>query len=192
MSKSLRDRLFTSLFCVMSVCACGVDTGAGADSSMDVSGDGVALDTTLPTTQLVVINEVVAKATNDPSFNPTASDWVELYNKSGAEVSLDGWRINDSKSKSAEQAIALPPGLKVPAKGYLVLFFNKDGAGSPVIGKGLSASEALSLFDAEGKLHDLVDWKDGDAPEGKSWGRSPDGSAAFATFDKPTPNAANP
>jgi hypothetical protein len=140
----------------------------------------------------VVVNEVVAKALADASFNPTGSDWIELYNDGDAEVDLEGARLIDSKSKGFAEATALPPGTKIPAKGYLVVFFNHDGAGTPVIDKGLGAKEAVTLFDRDGVTLDQVDWKDGDAPEGKSWGRSPDGAAVFRTFDKPTPNAKNP
>lgn len=140
----------------------------------------------------VVINEVVAKAIADASFNPTGSDWVELYNDGDAEVDLQGARIIDSKSKGFDEAVALPPGTKIPSKGYLIIYFNHDGAGSPVVDKGLSAKEALTLFAADGAQLDQVDWKDGDVPEGKSWGRSPDGSTSFRTFDTPTPNKPNP
>ncbi|HAN30636.1 MAG TPA: hypothetical protein DCQ06_03470 [Myxococcales bacterium] len=181
-----------ALILMVSTAACATDSNSNALATADAGGDAEMLNTTLPNEPIVVINEVVAKAINDPTFNPTASDWVELYNRSAKPIEMDGWKINDSKSKGADFAYPLPPGLTIPAKGFLVLFFNKDGAGSPVIGKGLSSSEALSLFDDNGQLHDLVDWKDGDAPEGKSWGRSPDGSAAFATFSSPTPNAPNP
>ena len=167
----------------------GSDAGA-ADSGGTDTGGGA--DTGFPADRTVFINEVVAKAVPDAKYNPTASDWVELYNSSSEKIDLAKWRIIDSKSKPFAEAIALPPGTTIPAKGYLLIYFNKDGAGSPTIAKGLSATEALALFSPDGVLQDLVDWKEGDAPEGKSWGRTPDGSEITKTFDKPSPNAANP
>lgn len=161
----------------------GGGTDAGGDTGGGGGGGGQAG---------IVINEVVVKAIADASFNPTGSDWIELYNDGDAEVNLEGARIIDSKSKGFDEAVALPPGTKIPAKGYLVIYFNHDGAGSPVVDKGLSAKEALTLFASDGAQLDQVDWKDGDAPEGKSWGRSPDGSTTFRTFDDPTPNKPNP
>ena len=128
----------------------------------------------------------------DASFNPTGSDWVELYNDGDAAVDLSGARMIDSKTKGFADATALPPGTSIPAKGFLIVFFNHDGAGTPVIDKGLGASEALTLFGSDGIQLDQVDWKDGEAPEGKSWGRSPDGASVFRTFDKASPNAKNP
>lgn len=186
-----------SLVAALGLSACSseagaTDTGTSDGGATDGGADSGGSDTGLPNDQQVVINEVVAKAVPDGKINPTGSDWIELYNKTSAKVDLAGWRIIDSKSKPFAEAIPLPPGLSIPAKGYLLVYFNKDGAGSPVIPKGLSATEAVSLFAADGSLHDLVDWKEGDAPEGKSWGRTPDGSSVTATFDTPTPNAANP
>ena len=189
----------SALALTLTLCLSACSTTDGANGGPSDAGavdstatDSATTDTGLPANRTVFINEVVAKAVPDAKYNPTASDWVELYNSSSEKVDLAGWRIIDSKSKPFAEAIALPPATTIPAKGYLLIYFNKDGAGSPTIPKGLSATEALSLFSADGVLQDLVDWKDGDAPEGKSWGRTPDGSEITKTFDTPTPNAANP
>ncbi|MCO4759987.1 MAG: lamin tail domain-containing protein [Myxococcales bacterium] len=188
-------------FLVFGLSGCSTETG-GVDGADGTTTDGTTTDgavsdsggsdTGATTNPSVVVNEVVVKAVPDSQFNPTGSDWIELYNTTDAKVDMTGWRVIDSKSKPFAEAIPLPPGISIPAKGFLVIYFNKDGAGSPTIEKGLGASEAVSLFSADGALQDMADWKDGDAPEGKSWGRTPDGSDITKTFDKPTPNAANP
>jgi len=198
LSRRLRFALMLGVLCaaIFSMTACSASAGNDAgstDAGVNDAGapDGAGgEDVGLPADRTVFINEVVAKAVPD-KINPTASDWLELYNKTEAKIDLAGWRIIDSKTKPFAEAIALPPGTSIPAKGYLLIYFNKDGAGSPTIPKGLSGKEAVSLFSADGKLQDIVDWKDGDVPEGKSWGRTPDGSDVTKTFDTPTPNAAN-
>ncbi len=171
----LGRRLLTLALCVAAA-SCGSD--GGGDGGTGQEG--------------IVINEICAKAIADASFNPTGSDWIELYNGSNATVDLSGAALIDSKSKPFADALPLPAGTKIPANGYLIVYFNHDGVGVPNIAKGLGASEALTLYGADGGLLDQVDWKDGDAPEGSSWGRSPDGGSLTRTFDKPTPSAPNP
>jgi hypothetical protein len=97
----------------------------------------------------------------------------------------------DSKSKGFGVALALPPGTKIAAKGYLIIYFNHDGEGSPVLDKKLGGDEALSVYHPSGALVDMVNWEPPDSVPKKSWGRSPDGGGVFVVFDKPTPGAAN-
>ena len=168
------------------------DTTAGDTTAGDTTaGDGAAQDAGPVVIPKVFLNEVVAKGVAGSPGNATGSDWIELYNAEDAAVSLAGFKIIDSGQKTAEYAFPLPPGTSIAAKGYLVVFFNHDGAGSPVIDKGLGADEAATLFHPSGAVVDRVNWEDGDAPEGKSWGRLPDGSAMFSTMAVPTLGAAN-
>ncbi len=164
-----------AMLCLPSLAACASDGGDGG-----------------PPQAGVVLNEIVCAAIADGSFNPIGSDWAELFNGSAEAVDLSGARLIDSKSKTFDEAMALPAGTKIPALGYLVVFFNDQGFGNPVIEKGLSSSEALTFFGSDGLLLDQLDWKEGDCLEGASWGRSPDGGSALRAFDAPTPNAKNP
>ena len=165
----------------------GTDAGA-TDGAADGSSAADTADVVVPK---LFINEVVAKAAKGDPANPTGSDWLELYNDGAEEVDLTGCRILDSAKKPFDSGFTLPPGTKIGAKGFLVVFFNHDGAGTPVIDKGLAADEAATLWDSTGKMLDQVNWETGDAPQGNSWGRVPDGSKVFKTMTKPTPGAAN-
>jgi hypothetical protein len=55
----------------------------------------------------------------------------------------------------------------------------------------LGSEEELAIFNPKGDLVALVQWKDGDSPTGKSFGRIPDATGAFKTLDTPTPGATN-
>ena len=94
----------------------------------------------------IVINEVMA----DPKGS-ALPEYVELYNASGREISLEGWTFNyDGK------AISLPR-VTFPAEGYAVLY--RKGASLPlgksVLGLGLEAFPA-NMLDA-GKVLALED-----------------------------------
>ncbi len=70
----------------------------------------------------IVINEIMYK--HAPVFLPTgktsnAEQWIELYNKSGAAVSLNGWSINGGVSYAFASTVSIPAG------GYLVVAKDK-------------------------------------------------------------------
>ncbi len=143
--------------------------GAGADDAS--SGAGRA-DVGL------VINEVAAQG--DPL------DWFELYNASDAPLSLDGFVIADDLL-DAGRRVPFPTGLVVPAGGYLQVQLDKDGWPGFALGR----DEELGIWTAGGTLVAEVDWAEGDADEGTSYARQPDGTGDFETVDEPTPGAAN-
>ena len=61
---------------------------------VNISGEGMVtvIAGEVEATDHVVINEFVA--------NPdSGNDWVELYNPTGSDISLDGWALNDSASQ---------------------------------------------------------------------------------------------
>ncbi len=69
----------------------------------------------------VVINEVFYDA---PSGWPEPeAEWIEIYNPTGADVDLSGWRLSDDPSPAGgdEGAYEFPPGASVPAGGYLTV-----------------------------------------------------------------------
>jgi hypothetical protein len=176
------------LLCALLSWGCG-DGAVGDD--VDGGGDAMVGDVGPIGMTALFINEVAAKGTAIGPFNPTASDWVELFNQSNSTLDLAGYRLIDSAKKGFAEATALPPHTKIPARGYLILYFNNDGAGTPNIDGKLGKDEALSLYHPGGLRIDVVNWELGDSPAGKSWGRSPDGSSVFKTFVQPTPGAPN-
>jgi PKD repeat protein len=141
-------------------------------------------DVPMPTPE-IVINEFVA--------NPaTGNDWLELYNPTASNASLELWTIKDGANNSLDLS-----GQTVPAGGYLVLEFsnklNKDG-------------DVIYLDNGTSPIDQVAygTWNDGNTADnapapgsGQSAGRYPDGtdsnndSADFILFDTPTPEAPN-
>jgi len=127
-------------------------------------------DTTAPTT--VVVNEVVAKAPGG------AADWVELYNPTRAAVDLGGWSLRDS---GEDIRFVFPDDTTIQAGGFLVLE-GPGGFGALVFAFGIGGEDSVRLFDASSALVDSTTWTEGQAPEGGSWGRYPDGLGDFRTL----------
>jgi chitodextrinase len=133
----------------------------------------------------IVINEFMANPT-------TGNDWIELYNPTATNVSLDLWTIRDGANNSLDLT-----GINLPAGGYLVLDFsnklNKDG-------------DIIYLENGTASIDHVAygNWPDGNTADnapapgtGQSAGRYPDGqdtdtdSADFMLFNIPTPGAPN-
>ena len=126
----------------------------------------------------LVINEVAAQG--DPL------DWFELHNASDSPLSLDDFVVADDLSDPGKR-VAFPAGLVVPPGGYLQVQLDKDAWPGFALGR----DEELGVWTADGTLVAEVDWAEGDADEGTSYARRPDGTGDFETVDEPTPGAAN-
>ncbi len=126
----------------------------------------------------LVINEVAAKG--DPL------DWFELYNTRDSDISLSGLVVADDLTNAAKR-VAFPAGLVIAPGEYLQVEVDSDNWA----GFGLGSDEELGIWTSEGVLVDSVDWDEGDAGEGESYARVPDGSGEFQTVGHPTPGAAN-
>jgi hypothetical protein len=73
-------------------------------------------------TNTVVINEVLSNSGN-------AADWIELYNRTDAEIAIGGWFLSDDASNLLKYRI--PTGTTIPAKGYLIFYEDTNfGVGS--------------------------------------------------------------
>ncbi len=124
----------------------------------------------------LVVNEVVATSPDGP-------DWVELKNTGPRPVSLEGWMLTDKRPDTHRHPLsgAIAPGQ------HLVV---RRGVGG--FDFGLGPGDAARLYDPTGQLVDSLEWADGQAPAGSSFGRSPDGTGPGRTLRPPTPGAANP
>jgi hypothetical protein len=125
----------------------------------------------------IVINEVVAASPE--------GDAVELLNLSASPVDLGGFFVTDDPEGEPQKA-ALPAGTVIAAGAYFVL-----PVGDLTVGFGLGSDEAFGLFAADGARVDVTDWAEGDAIEGTSWGRLPNGTGAFRTLGRVTLGAPN-
>ena len=104
---------------------------------------------------------------------------------SDLSIDLTGWRIA-SPAKGFADAHPIPPGVAVAGHGYVVLYFNHDNAGSPVIDDKLKGSvdAALQLWNSQGQAIDLASWLATQVIKGGSVGRQPDGSPTWTVYSK--------
>ncbi len=124
------------------------------------------------------INEVAAQG--EPL------DWFELYNGSDSHIALANFMLADDLTDESKR-VPFPSDLVIEPSGYLQIQLDSDGWPGFALGK----DEELGVWTADGVLVDSVDWSEGDADEGTSYARIPDGSDGFLTVSSPTPGAPN-
>ncbi|MHC1785892.1 MAG: lamin tail domain-containing protein [Christensenellales bacterium] len=138
------------------------------------------------------INEVMpAPRTGLRDEDGDLSDWLELWNKSSQDMSLENLALSDDPDRPAKWVF--PQGATVPAGGYYVVFCSgKDrvsASGFPHTNFSLAAQgETLTLSTKAGQLIDRVQYPS--MPADRSYGRSPD-SGAWQIFGTGTPGVAN-
>jgi len=158
------------------VCGNGVvEAGEACDDGNLIDGDGCSSACQLEHPQ-VVLNEVVA---GDPFGGP---DWVEILNMGATAIDLRGWSIGDEKpehllyfSDLGIHSLEVDEYLVVPLPAWVAWGFGRQ--------------DSAVLYDAGGVVVDQTMW-DGDASDGRSWGRLPDGVGGWESL-LPTPGAAN-
>ena len=155
----------------------------------------------------VVINEVLADNRETlADAGGESGDWIELFNRSGAGVALDGWALRDLGGDEAAKVWMFPPGACIGADERLLLWCDNDEcendacdpvAGGPCCldGREIHTSfeinrlrEHVQLVDPQGRVADCLSLAF--QARDVSMGRFPDGSSELA-FLSPTPDAAN-
>ncbi|MGA1842888.1 MAG: CotH kinase family protein, partial [bacterium] len=129
-----------------------------------------------------VINEIVAKTTDG------SNDWIELYVVGNDPVYLGDYALVDD---TEGRVPALLPGVVLdPGEFFVIQATDEDpNDGSYFVPFKLGSDDSVTLFWGI-NIVDVLDWEDGDAPEGCSYGRLPDGTGEPQTL-LPTPNASN-
>jgi hypothetical protein len=156
---------------------------------LSVSTPSVALGAS--TSSKIVINEVLASngsVNKDPQNQ--YDDWVELYNRERATITVGGYYLTDDPANPRKWRI--PTGTTIATGAYLLVWADGDTGAS-----GLHASFKLSsegggvyLFAADGvSLLDGIEY--GRQTTNVSYGRYPDGGDAWGFMQPPSPNAAN-
>jgi hypothetical protein len=80
-----------------------------------------SITTNLPAYPLVWLNEVLPLNTSGLQDNVGDRDpWIELYNDSATQVTLDGWFLSDSYNPLNKWPF--PTGTVIPSKGYLLVW----------------------------------------------------------------------
>ncbi len=141
----------------------------------------------------VVINEVMADPLTGPrDDDDELPDWIELYNTTDRQISLENYALSDNESKPLKWRF--PQGAVIPAKGYyLVYCTGKDRmdtvrTGVPHTNFKISAEhETITLSDSQGRIVDriMID----NLPQDCSYGRNERGD--LQVFEVPTPTLPN-
>ena len=141
----------------------------------------------------IVINEVFVSGFNgseifDHGFK--ISDWIEVFNGTGAVIDLAGWYLSDSKGSKKKWQI---PSGTIPANGYRVFYANGLDDSNVNTNFKLDQSELTEevlLTDASGTIVDEYSIE-AFTQIGHSRGRAFDGSDDWAVFATPSPGATN-
>jgi gliding motility-associated-like protein len=119
-------------------------------------------------------------------------DWVELFNTTGAAVSLSGMYLSDDKY--APQKWQIPAGVTIPSNGRMMVFCSDRGVYfggqlHPSFQLTQTKGEYFVLANSSGTIIDSVQLIP--AQSNHSRGRKTDGSNLWGIFNVPTPNAPN-
>jgi hypothetical protein len=170
MSNFLNSKFFFAIAFMMAtgVGGCTKEASDFSNNAADMSG--------------LVINEIVAK---DPKGG---ADWIELYNAGNESVLLSDYYIMDDNGYREKASL---PGKTLAPGEFIVILAADDGPedGSYHVPFKLGADDILTLHKGN-LIIDTLDWDDGDAPEGSSYGRFPDGEGDEMTLT-PTPGGEN-
>ena len=117
------------------------------------------------------INEVVAKDSSG------GEDWIELYVTSSSDVYLADYTLSDDNNEQ----FALPDITLSPGEFYRIYASTDDLGDLPSVAFKLGASDSVSLY-SNNVIIEQLSWNKGQALNGYSYGRYPDGSDATAVL----------
>lgn len=140
--------------------ACG-----GAGQTGVVSSSSSSVPNGNPSAEKLVISEIVAKSGLDDYLN--GNDWIELKNAGNQALNLSQYSIKDSGSESAP----LPSVVVAPGEYYIVQATDEaplDGGAYVPFKLG---SEDFIELQRDNVTVDSLQWLDGDAKQGRSFGR---------------------
>ncbi len=95
----------------------GNSAGAGLPDTFTLT----ITDNDAPDVPAIVITEIML---NPDQVSDSNGEWFELFNASGSEVDINGWKISDNGSNSHIINNSVP--LIIPPGGYMVLARNSD------------------------------------------------------------------
>jgi hypothetical protein len=158
--------------------------GCGGSGTSDETDESDTTETTQPTiTSSIVINEIVANAADG------GNDWIELYAVEGS-VDLSSYTIVDDNDEHIAQAL---PSITLAEGEFIVIQAIDEEDTPPTDGYyvtfKLGSDDAVRLLNDDVQVDEL-DWEDGDAPEGFSYGLFTDGSGT-AQMLSPTAGEVN-
>ncbi|MCE7863071.1 MAG: T9SS C-terminal target domain-containing protein [Bacteroidetes bacterium CHB5] len=137
----------------------------------------------------VVINEVCA-ANADVNYDSeffNFSPWIELYNTGNASVSLAGYFLSDDAFQPTKWAI--PSGVSIPAKGYLLIWCDGRNSGLHTSFSLDSEGEQVVLTSPSNQLLDQIIFSK--QYTNVSFGRKSDGGSTWSYLSVPSPASKN-
>ena len=142
--------------------------------------------------QDIVINEFMAQNMVDSAWfdqDNENDDWIELYNNTANEISLNNYFLSDSRSFIHKWEF--PEDATIPANGYLIVWADKDPQQTGLHTKfNLDKNgDELFLSYLDGTIIDSVDFNEVQG-ENQSLSRIPNGTGDFVVADV-TYNAVN-
>lgn len=157
------------------------ETGSPSGSNSDSGDAAEESEESADVPGILAVNEIVAKAAGD------GYDWIELYVTRGT-VNLAGYTLTDDKTD--REPAYFSDAVLTAGQFFLVAAADEPPAdGIAYVPFKLGSDDAVFLYQ-NGELADALDWEDGEAPEGYSFGKSTDGGVSSQTLD-PTPGASN-
>jgi hypothetical protein len=139
--------------------------------------------------QQVKINEVMtanASAIMDPE-NYNFSEWIELYNSGNTSFVISGYFFSNDANNLKKWKI--PNTYSIPANGYIIIWMDKLNTGLHTNFRARSNRELLILSGSDGIIVDSISVNY--PVRDHSFGRNPDGSNVWSTFETPTPRESN-
>ncbi|MCR4994652.1 MAG: lamin tail domain-containing protein [Bacteroidales bacterium] len=140
--------------------------------------------------EAVIINEVQQANIDmfiDPSFN--YGGWIELYNSTDENVTLDGLYISDDKGHS--MALTSSRNGTIPAKGFCTLWFDHFSWWTPKTLNFKLDTDGGTISISNDKGTVLSTFTYPPAIARTSYARRTDGGSEWAYTDQPTPGATN-
>jgi CotH kinase protein/Lamin Tail Domain len=137
----------------------------------------------------IVINEIMAVNTNTATDESGAyEDWIELYNNSNQNVSLEGYTLSDNAANLTKYTI--PSGVNIAPNGYLIFWADEDASVGPMHCnfKLAGSGETLYLLNKNTQIIDSVTF--GQQLANRAYARTPNGTGQYM-IQSPTFNANN-
>ena len=142
--------------------------------------------------ETLVINELMASNSSTiQDESGSFPDWIEIYNTTQNEISLNGYFLTDDLSNPDKWAF---PDTTIAAKGFLLIWADDDEKEGPMHASfNLSKSgEDAGLYKQNGSNFEAVNTLTfGEQTTDISYGRDKDGSSEFVFISNPTPGASN-
>ncbi len=137
----------------------------------------------------LVINEVMQSNINMVYADDDFPDsWVELYSPTNVGINLRDWKL--SVKDDIAKAYAFDIDTIVPARGYLLIYCDKEAYGVHTDERVDSGKGVVVLYNPSGMKADMVSLAKMPAPE-ISYGRIGDGAAEWGYMVDGTPGKAN-